>query len=297
MFRAGCLTYVNIAGKFCPGEEQGAGEARPGPACCCKASLPVETAGGGEPRTALLPGAGGVAMNGLDPQLLSDAREGRQRRRASLEEERRVLDEQLSAFAGFAGMPALTGPSKVPAKGVSKKRPAAGGLGAEPSSKRQRILHERDKRINAIFSQCQTIVKTLSKQKDSIHFNKPVQKAVAKDYYEIVKNPMDLGTVQRKLTHKPEKGQLREYKSPLQFRDDMRLVWANCRLYNHPATVVCQMGERMSTNWEQKWQSSGLEQKWAEELLRQKTEEQVQAAPNLEKLQMSSVHRLTWPAC
>jgi hypothetical protein len=45
------------------------------------------------------------------------------------------------------------------------------------------------------------------------------------DYLQIVKTPMDLGTIRVKLN----KG---EYNKPADFAKDMRLVWDNCKLYN-----------------------------------------------------------------
>lgn len=45
------------------------------------------------------------------------------------------------------------------------------------------------------------------------------------DYLQVVKVPMDLGTIRGKLSRN-------EYKKPVDFAKDMRLVWDNCKLYN-----------------------------------------------------------------
>lgn len=45
------------------------------------------------------------------------------------------------------------------------------------------------------------------------------------DYLQVVKVPMDLGTIRAKLGRN-------EYKKPVDFAKDMRLVWDNCKLYN-----------------------------------------------------------------
>ena len=60
----------------------------------------------------------------------------------------------------------------------------------------------------------------------------------AQDYFDIVKRPMDLETVGKKLEHKPERGVFRAYREPGEFRDDMRQIWTNCRLYNAVGTPV-----------------------------------------------------------
>lgn len=42
----------------------------------------------------------------------------------------------------------------------------------------------------------------------------------------------------KKLEHKPERGVFRQYREPGEFRDDMRQIWTNCRLYNAVGTPV-----------------------------------------------------------
>ena len=49
------------------------------------------------------------------------------------------------------------------------------------------------------------------------------------DYPKVVKNPMDLGTVRRKL-----EGAF--YSSPKEFKHDVSLVWINCMTYNAVGT-------------------------------------------------------------
>ena len=118
-------------------------------------------------------------------------------------------------------------------------------------------------------------------QKDASVFMKPVNPQAMKclDYFDIVKRPMDLGTIQKKFPGKPKAtgrgSEPRTYSSPLEFRDDMRLVWDNCRLYNAITTPVRSMGEAMADAWEKKWKLTGIEAKWEEEMQRQSLEEQV----------------------
>lgn len=50
------------------------------------------------------------------------------------------------------------------------------------------------------------------------------------DYPTIVKNPMDLGTVQKKLKNE-------KYKFVEEFFDDIQLIWDNCKLYNLAGSV------------------------------------------------------------
>ena len=123
----------------------------------------------------------------------------------------------------------------------------------------------------------------LTVQKDAFAFQKPVNPITAKcpDYYDIIKRPMDLGTIQKKFPgRKPaeRKAELREYKSPLEFRDDVRLVWSNCRDYNAVGHPVRTMGDALSEQWEKRWTLSGIEAKWEDELRKQELEESVSAS-------------------
>ena len=59
----------------------------------------------------------------------------------------------------------------------------------------------------------------------SLPFLKPVQKKEAPDYYDIIKKPMDLGTMAKKL-------KAQQYNSKEEFVTDLNLIWSNCMLYN-----------------------------------------------------------------
>ena len=230
-------------------------------------------------------------MNGLEaPEGRTARRDAIKQRRRALEEELRSIQEQRAALEGqLHKLRAQHRPEEPPAQAayaaaspaVGKKRPAAREAApAQPAydpSKRQRLHTERDKRVASLFGQCATIVKGLMKSREAYPFCKPVDVVALKipDYYNIIKRPMDLGTVMRKLEHKPERGMARQYKSPLDLRDDVRLVWQNCRTYNQPGNPVRKYGENLSDAWEKKWAISGLEKKWEEELQRQQDEERV----------------------
>lgn len=56
------------------------------------------------------------------------------------------------------------------------------------------------------------------------------------DYYDIVKKPMDLGTVKRKLLENC-------YQSNEEFADDIKLIFKNCYLYNPEGHEVHRCGK------------------------------------------------------
>ena len=82
-------------------------------------------------------------------------------------------------------------------------------------------------------------------------FNVAVDPLVVVDYYKVVKNPMDLGTITGKLERN-------EYSRPVEFATDVRQVWYNCKLYNKKGDFVERTGTAASLHFEQLWASSGL---------------------------------------
>lgn len=59
------------------------------------------------------------------------------------------------------------------------------------------------------------------------------------DYHDIVKRPMDLGTIKRRLEQK-------RYRSLKGFSDDVRQVWYNAILYNPPGSEVALIAEEFA---------------------------------------------------
>lgn len=58
------------------------------------------------------------------------------------------------------------------------------------------------------------------------------------DYFDIIKKPMDLGTVKEKMDS-------REYSNASEFVDDVRLIFTNCYRYNQPDTDVVAMAKKL----------------------------------------------------
>lgn len=66
---------------------------------------------------------------------------------------------------------------------------------------------------------------------ESCHFREPVDGSEVTDYYDIVKNPMDLGTMQKRL----DSGVV--YITLEIFLADLKRIWANARHYNGEDTI------------------------------------------------------------
>ncbi|ODV92177.1 hypothetical protein CANCADRAFT_13900, partial [Tortispora caseinolytica NRRL Y-17796] len=59
----------------------------------------------------------------------------------------------------------------------------------------------------------------------STAFLNRVNRRDAPNYYNVIKTPMDLSTVMKKL-------KTFQYKSKSEFVDDLMLIWKNCLIYN-----------------------------------------------------------------
>ncbi|TYZ65431.1 hypothetical protein PybrP1_011710 [[Pythium] brassicae (nom. inval.)] len=72
------------------------------------------------------------------------------------------------------------------------------------------------------------------------------------DYLQVVKVPMDLGTIRAKLAKN-------EYKKPAEFAKDVRLVWDNCKLYNQDGSDLYDVAEDLSKRFEDRVKSVKLD--------------------------------------
>ncbi|PIA57935.1 hypothetical protein AQUCO_00500095v1 [Aquilegia coerulea] len=105
-----------------------------------------------------------------------------------------------------------------------------------------------DKQSSQIFKSCNALLGKLMKHKHGWVFNTPVdvRKLGLHDYYNIIKVPMDLGTVKSRLSKN-------WYKSPREFAEDVRLTFHNAMTYNPKGQDVYIMAEVMLHLFEERW--------------------------------------------
>ncbi len=77
---------------------------------------------------------------------------------------------------------------------------------------------------------CQKFLDLLGQHKSAWPFKEPVKKEDVPDYYDVIKNPIDLQTIKEKL-----KNDL--YKTKNQFVKDIELIFKNAKIYNQPNTI------------------------------------------------------------
>lgn len=76
-----------------------------------------------------------------------------------------------------------------------------------------------------------------------VHFNSIMMTYLLQDYFDIVKKPMDLATIRRKL----DTGQ---YSDPWQYCDDIWLMFDNAWLYNRKTSRVYKYCSKVCMSYE-----------------------------------------------
>lgn len=102
--------------------------------------------------------------------------------------------------------------------------------------------------ITVLMKQCETLLKRLMAHQHAWVFNTPVDvvKLNIPDYFTVIKQPMDLGTVKIKLASGA-------YSSPRDFASDVRLTFSNAMTYNPPTNDVHAMANIMRKFFEMRW--------------------------------------------
>lgn len=145
-----------------------------------------------------------------------------------------------------------SGPSTFPISPLANTGPVVGhslanAAGAAAAAAAANQLKNKEKLSDALKS-CNEILKELFSKRHSGYawpFYKPVDADLLglHDYHDIIKKPMDLGTVKRKMDG-------RGYKSAPEFAADVRLIFTNCYKYNPPDHDVVAMGRKLQDVFE-----------------------------------------------
>ncbi|KAJ1291034.1 hypothetical protein BS78_02G288400 [Paspalum vaginatum] len=95
---------------------------------------------------------------------------------------------------------------------------------------------------------CGKILKKLMDHKGGWLFHKPVDPVLygIPDYFDVIRNPMDLGTVKKKLTNK-------QYVTASEFAADVKLTFSNAMKYNPPGNDVHAVAEQLNRIFDSEW--------------------------------------------
>ncbi|XP_078141156.1 bromodomain-containing protein 3b isoform X3 [Centroberyx gerrardi] len=124
---------------------------------------------------------------------------------------------------------------------------AAGGGGAGGGGAAGR----KGGKLGEQLKHCDTILKEMLSKKHAAYawpFYKPVDAEALElhDYHDIIKHPMDLSTVRKKMDN-------REYSDPQSFATDVRLMFSNCYKYNPPDHEVVAMARKLQDVFEMRF--------------------------------------------
>lgn len=159
--------------------------------------------------------------------------------------------------------------TSLPLESVSFFGIAAAGLSSEPRSSKMSTRSESGRpikkpskdlpytqqhcskpkgKLTEQMKYCNTIIKELIANEYAWPFHKPVDAELLglHDYHDIIKHPMDLGTVKQKMDN-------RKYDSPEAFAKDIRLIFTNCFRYNPPDHEVVAMARQLQAVFEMRY--------------------------------------------
>lgn len=122
------------------------------------------------------------------------------------------------------------GASHVPVEDI----PGVADAGWSPSIART----DPPRPVPHIQAQLGAVLKLLRKAKDAWPFQKPVQAWEAPGYYDIIKEPMDLQTMEANL----DRGL---YTTKERFLEDFERIITNCKTYNDPETIYVKCANSM----------------------------------------------------
>ncbi|KAI1290345.1 Bromodomain testis-specific protein [Halotydeus destructor] len=115
----------------------------------------------------------------------------------------------------------------------------------------QHVSKPKKGKVSEQMKYCTNVHKELVSKKHQHYawpFYKPVDAEMLNlsDYHEIIKHPMDLDTIKKKVEN-------REYKKPDDFAADVRLIFTNCYKYNPPDHEVVAMARKLSEVFEMRY--------------------------------------------
>lgn len=144
----------------------------------------------------------------------------------------------------------VSGKDKMPPPEKPKPKKMLSGRGENKDPRRQKVEAARAKRMADMLKQCTTLLRKLMSHKHGWVFNDPVDadKLGLHDYHQIIRKPMDLGTIKKKL-------HLKHYPSPAEFADDIRLTFSNAMTYNPVGHDVYVMAELLKNIFEEWWKN------------------------------------------
>lgn len=136
---------------------------------------------------------------------------------------------------------------------MSKKSSAASQLKRDFSGRFESVkrapIHVSESN-EQLLKKCEALLKRLLAHKNAVAFKEPVDpvRLGIPDYFSIISEPMDLGTVMKKLN-------TGAYSNPCAFASDVRLTFNNAKTYNSADNLYHKMADVLSKLFEARWKT------------------------------------------
>ena len=115
------------------------------------------------------------------------------------------------------------------------------------SMEKKRKLTRADKDLTI----CSTLISEMEAHEDSGPFLFPVNTKQFATYKKVIKTPMDIATIKKKLDLPTTNAGA--YKSRDEFVEDVRLIFTNCEVFNEDDSPVGKAGHAMRNLFETRW--------------------------------------------
>uniref|UniRef100_A0A8C7ZRW7 Bromodomain-containing protein 2 n=1 Tax=Oryzias sinensis TaxID=183150 RepID=A0A8C7ZRW7_9TELE len=131
------------------------------------------------------------------------------------------------------------------------------GRPVKPPKKNLDMFEDKRVRLTEQLRDCNNILKEMLSKRHCAYawpFYTPVD-AIAlglQDYHDIIKQPMDLSTIKKKMDHQ-------EYTNATEFAADVRLMFSNCYRYNPPSHGVVYMARKLQEVFEARYMKMSQE--------------------------------------
>ncbi|XP_004068304.1 bromodomain-containing protein 3 [Oryzias latipes] len=131
------------------------------------------------------------------------------------------------------------------------------GRPVKPPKKNLDMFEDKRVRLTEKLRDCNNILKEMLSKRHCAYawpFYTPVD-AIAlglQDYHDIIKQPMDLSTIKKKMDHQ-------EYTNATEFAADVRLMFSNCYRYNPPSHGVVYMARKLQEVFEARYMKMSQE--------------------------------------
>eukprot|EP01026_Neomeris_dumetosa_P028530 TRINITY_DN2309_c0_g1_i1.p1 TRINITY_DN2309_c0_g1~~TRINITY_DN2309_c0_g1_i1.p1 ORF type:complete len:675 (-),score=118.72 TRINITY_DN2309_c0_g1_i1:446-2470(-) len=132
--------------------------------------------------------------------------------------------------------------------GVGGKRQAQIEQGQGQGQINKKVCVGVGKQSSELFDQVVKLVKRIRSHSDARLFRESVDpvRYCCPEYYDIIKRPMDLGTMLQKLNEG-------RYQTVWQVKSDLDLIWSNCFLFNGIESPVGQKGRKLQQYADNLW--------------------------------------------